>query len=305
MGFEDKNSRVFFKSDSFFSHLFRAEILRGIFLGKGILTAVQPKAVFIAMIEIFSPSEMQSLALQWKIQGKATVLVPTMGALHKGHLCLIEKARQLGDPLVVSIYVNPTQFGPGEDYHVYPRNYEKDRLLCREQGVDVLFAPPSLYHEEHSSWVVEEKISLGRCGRSRPGHFKGVATVLMKLFWLVQPSKAVFGWKDAQQMELVQRLARDFYLPMEVIGVETVRDENGLAYSSRNAYLNEEQKRIASQFPRILKEAASMPEGEAWAKKELEKIPCFKLDYVEKVNGRLCAALWIDKIRLIDNFPCP
>ncbi|TFE68357.1 pantoate--beta-alanine ligase [Methylacidiphilum caldifontis] len=256
------------------------------------------------MLEIFCPITMQQLAMQWKREGKVAVFVPTMGALHKGHIALFKEARQLGDPLVVSIYVNPKQFGPHEDYQVYPRNYEKDKQICIEQGVDVLFAPSNLYHEDHSSWVIEEKISQGRCGKFRPGHFKGVATVLMKLFCLIQPSIAVFGWKDAQQLELVQRMVRDFYLPIKIVGVETVRDENGLAYSSRNTYLSEEQKKIASQLPRILKEAASMPEAEVWARQELEKIPCFKLDYVEKVNGRLCAALWIGNVRLIDNFPC-
>ncbi|KIE57851.1 panthothenate synthetase [Methylacidiphilum kamchatkense Kam1] len=256
------------------------------------------------MIEVFDPSIMQSLASKWRKEGQPLCLVPTMGALHNGHIALIQEAKKQAGLTIVSIYVNPTQFAPTEDFGIYPRNYPMDRQICAENGVDVLFAPKELYYEDHSSWVVEEDISKGRCSKTRPGHFRGVATVLMKLFWLIQPTKAIFGWKDAQQLELVRRIVRDFYIPIEIIGVETVREESGLACSSRNAYLTEEQKKIASLFSRILKEASMMAEPEAWARRELEKISCFKVDYVEKVNGRLCGAIWIDKIRLIDNFPC-
>jgi pantoate--beta-alanine ligase len=231
-------------------------------------------------------------------------LVPTMGALHPGHLALLAKARRHCDRLVVSLYVNPTQFGPSEDLERYPRPFQEDLRLCRRHCVDVLFAPKSLYAPDHSTWVVEEAISQDRCGRFRPGHFRGVATVVVKLFGIVLPDVAVFGEKDYQQLELVRRLVRDLFLPVKVLSVPVIRDWDGLAWSSRNRYLSTEQRRIAADFARILKQASFQEKPACWAQEKLERLPGLRVEYVEYVRGRLCAAVWIGTTRLIDNVRC-
>ncbi|QSR83838.1 pantoate--beta-alanine ligase [Methylacidimicrobium sp. B4] len=248
--------------------------------------------------------EMQSVGLRLRREGAFPVLVPTMGALHAGHLSLIERAKEEGAPVIVSVYVNPLQFGAGEDLAVYPRTGEADRQACEAAGVDIFFAPRDLYAADHSSYVTEEALSAGRCGRSRPGHFRGVATVVVKLLNLTQAATAVFGWKDAQQLSVIRRLVRDLAFPVRIVPVEIQRDRDGLAWSSRNRYLSPEQRERAAAFPRILAEAARRPDGCAWASAELSRVPGCRVDYVEEADGRLCGAIWIDKIRLIDNFPC-
>lgn len=247
---------------------------------------------------------MQEFALRLCREGALPVLVPTMGALHPGHLSLIERAKLEGSPVIVSVYVNPLQFGEGEDFAAYPRTPEEDRRACEAAGADLLFAPRNLYAADHSTYVVEEALSAGRCGSSRPGHFRGVATVVVKLLNLTQARAAVFGWKDAQQLSVIRRLVRDLAFPVRIVPVEVQRDRDGLAWSSRNRYLSPEQRKRAAAFPRILAAAARRPDGCAWAIAELSRQPGFRVDYVEKADGRLCGAVWIDKVRLIDNFPC-
>lgn len=248
---------------------------------------------------------MQRLALRWKQAGSTIGFVPTMGALHTGHLSLIKTARKKCDWLVVSIYVNPAQFGPKEDLRLYPRPLANDAALCRSAGVDVLFHPSTLYAADHSTWVVEEKIALGRCADSRPGHFRGVATVVLKLLNIVQPNTAYFGWKDAQQVEVIQRLVRDLAVPTKIVPIETVRDRDGLALSSRNQYLSTTERAQALALPLLLAGAIHQSSPVAWLRRALPRCPGVRVDYVEKVNGRLCAAVWVGKTRLIDNLPCP
>jgi len=177
-----------------------------------------------------------------------------MGYLHEGHLSLVRTARSRCDFLVVSIFVNPAQFGPNEDLAKYPRDMERDSLLCRQEGVDLLFCPPanSMYAPDHSTCVSEDALSAGLCGASRPTHFRGVTTVVAKLFNIVQPDLAVFGQKDAQQTRIIKRMVRDLNFPVEIVVAPTVREEDGLAMSSRNAYLTAEERRQAPHIYRAL-----------------------------------------------------
>ncbi|MBX7158051.1 MAG: pantoate--beta-alanine ligase [Verrucomicrobiae bacterium] len=251
---------------------------------------------------IRSAKKMQQLAARGKRDGKRIVLVPTMGALHKGHVSLIRRARKLGDWVVVSIYVNATQFGRREDFSKYPRTLARDLELCREEKVDFVFAPKNLYEKDHSTWVEEKVISQDRCGRSRPNLFRGVTTVVSKLFHLVQPDVAVFGQKDAQQGEVVAQMVRDLNFPIKIVMASTFREKDGLAMSSRNRYLSVKERRIAPQLFQILKQAAKLKRGrrEVFAYEALRKAG-LRVDYVEEVNQRLCAAVWLGKTRLIDN----
>lgn len=259
--------------------------------------------------------------------GERTVLVPTMGALHDGHRVLIEEGRDLageGGVLVVSAFVNPTQFGQGEDYESYPRTPEADEALCLAAGVDELFRPRvgEMVAEEASVRVVEEMLSRELCGRSRPGHFSGVCTVVSQLFNIVRPDVAVFGRKDYQQLAIVRRLVRDLRYPVQIVGVETVRAEDGLALSSRNRYLEPEQRAEAPRLRHGLELAAgAFFEGERRAD-VLEGIvrdtlaPCHfaRVDYLQVVdaeslvpvdhverNAVLTAAVFFGDTRLIDN----
>lgn len=246
---------------------------------------------------------MRRIVQRWRRAGERIAFVPTMGALHEGHLRLVREARKHADRVVVSIYVNPTQFGPKEDLRRYPRPIASDRRQCRHAGVDVVFAPFTLYVPDHSTWVQEEFVSQGRCGASRPGHFRGVATVVLKLFHIVQPDIAVFGWKDAQQVEVIQRLVRDLDLDVQILAVETVRDRDGLALSSRNVYLSPEERNRALALPLLLRVASERKEAVVWLRRALSRMPGMRLDYVEESQGRLCAALWVGKTHLIDNVP--
>lgn len=227
-----------------------------------------------------------------------------MGALHEGHLELVRRARRECEVVVVSIYVNPTQFGPKEDLARYPRPRQQDLALCREAGVDWVFAPVNLYLPDHSTFVEEGHFSQGRCGTSRPGHFRGVATVVLKLFNLVRPTNAYFGQKDAQQADVLQRMVRDLDVPVKVVRVPTVRSREGLALSSRNQYLSAEEKTTATEFARLLREAGRRTaKPETWLRPRLEKLPGVRIDYIEDAGGRLCAAVWVGTTRLIDNVP--
>jgi pantoate--beta-alanine ligase len=226
-------------------------------------------------------------------------LVPTMGAFHAGHLALFAAAREENDVVVASLFVNPAQFGPGEDLERYPRDAARDAQLAEEAGVDVLFAPSAdeMYPDGYATWVDVGDLGTRLEGEFRPGHFRGVATVCLKLFNIVRPTRAYFGQKDAQQTAVVKQLVRDLSLGLEIRVVPTVRDEDGLALSSRNAYLSPEEREAALALPRAL------------ATKDVDRARALlrgvEVDYVEEANfnGRrvLAAAVRIGKTRLIDN----
>ena len=233
-----------------------------------------------------SMAAMQRQSAAWVRSGEAVGLVPTMGALHEGHLTLIRRARRECRRVVVSIYVNPTQFGPKEDLARYPRPRRRDLALCRKEGVDLVFAPENLYLPDHSTYVEERERSQGRDGASRPCHFRGVATVVLKLFNLARPTKAYFGQKDAQQVDVIQRMARDLNVPV----------------SSRNQYLSPGERAVAVEFARLLQLAVRRKKNPAvWLRTELKKLAGLRLDYVELIEDRLCAAVFVGKTRLIDN----
>ncbi len=254
------------------------------------------------MTIVESMAAMQRKSAAWVRAGDAVGLVPTMGALHEGHLALIHRARKECRRVVVSIYVNPTQFGPKEDLARYPRPRRRDLALCRREGVDLVFAPENLYLPDHSTYVEEMVRSRGRDGASRPGHFLGVATVVLKLFLLVRPTKAYFGQKDAQQVDVIMRMVRDLNVPVKLVVVPTVRDADGVALSSRNRYLSPAERRVAVGFARRLQLASRRKQNPvAWLRKELSRTPGLRLDYVEMTGNRLCAAVFIGKTRLIDN----
>ena len=250
-----------------------------------------------------------------------------MGALHEGHLELIRQARRLAGKsgtVAVSLFVNPTQFGPNEDFSNYPRPLATDRKLCRENGVDLLFTPSAtdLYNPSHSVWVDELLLSNALCGKSRPGHFRGVCTVVAKLFNIIMPDAAVFGMKDFQQLAIIRQMVRDLNFPVEIVPVETVRESDGLALSSRNRYLLPEERAQAPVIRQsLLQAAAAVRSGKSNALvlkksvlRQIEKAPLAKVDYVEIVdaetlqpvgkagkNSLLAAAVYFGKTRLIDN----
>jgi pantoate--beta-alanine ligase len=224
----------------------------------------------------------------------SVALVPTMGAFHEGHLSLFRAARAENDTVVVSLFVNPAQFAPGEDLDRYPRDEEHDARLAEEEGVDVLFAPAlkEIYPPGFQTWVDVDQLGSILEGRHRPGHFRGVATVCLKLFNLVRPDRAYFGQKDAQQAAVVRRTVRDLAVPVEIRVCPTVRDEDGLALSSRNAYLSPEERRAALSLPRALKtHDPSLLDG-------------LEVDYFEEADFEprvLAAAVRVGGTRLIDN----
>lgn len=212
-------------------------------------------------MEIISTTKkMQEHADSVRRLDKTIGLVPTMGFLHEGHLSLMREARKRTEHLVVSIFVNPAQFGPGEDFDAYPRAFERDAALAEKEGVDVIFAPveTELYTKEFQTYVVLEKIPKHLCGISRPTHFRGVATVVAKLFNIVKPNTAVFGRKDYQQFVLIRRIAIDLNFDIEIVGFPTVRESDGLAMSSRNSYLTPEQRRSALSLYRSLIEGRKL-----------------------------------------------
>jgi len=247
-----------------------------------------------------------------------------MGYLHEGHLALVRECQRRADATVVSVFVNPLQFGPAEDLDRYPRDLGRDAALLERTGVDVLFAPevPEMYPPGFETHVEVERSTRGLCGAHRPGHFRGVTTVVAKLFNIVRPHVAVFGEKDFQQLVVVRRMARDLDFNIEIVGVPTVRDEDGLASSSRNAYLTPEQRRAALAIPRALSAAReAFVRGErraaallAAARAPLEAEPAVRIEYVAVVDAqtlaecstvtrpaRLALAVWVGRTRLIDN----
>jgi pantoate--beta-alanine ligase len=257
-------------------------------------------------------------------QGRSIALVPTMGFLHDGHLALVREGKKRGDRLVVSIFVNPSQFAPHEDLSAYPRDLESDRRLLEKEGVDVLFHPSAaeMYPEGYQTIVQVEELSARLCGAFRPGHFQGVATVVVKLFNIVQPSTAIFGCKDYQQLQVIRHMAQDLNLAVEIVGHPTVREADGLAMSSRNAYLNPAERQAALCLSRSLRHAECLVKnGERRATAILDRVrseisaePLARLEYaslsdgeslreIEEVseNALLALAVWIGKARLIDN----
>lgn len=250
-------------------------------------------------------------------------LVPTMGALHEGHLSLVDRARQLADAVVVSVFVNPTQFGPDEDYEAYPRDLEADRRKAGGRGADLVFAPPpsEMYPREQTVWVEPGPLADRLCGLDRPGHFRGVLTVVLKLFHVVGPDVAVFGRKDFQQSVLIRRMVEELNLPVEIATAPVVRDPDGLAVSSRNAYLSEDEREAARSLSRGLgraREAFASGEREparleAVARRTMEEAGA-EVEYVELVEPEglerieragpetVCAvAARVGETRLIDN----
>ncbi|BCV20097.1 pantoate--beta-alanine ligase [Moorella sp. Hama-1] len=257
-------------------------------------------------------------------QGRSIGLVPTMGYLHEGHLSLARRAREQNDVVIMSIFVNPTQFGPQEDFARYPRDLERDRQLAAGAGVDAIFAPPvaEMYPDGYATYVQVEGLTEVLCGASRPGHFRGVTTVVSKLFNIVQPDRAYFGQKDYQQALVIKRMVRDLNFPLEIVTVPIVREVDGLAMSSRNKYLSPEQRRSALSLYRALNLGAEIiRSGERQAaavrkamEEELTAQPQTRIDYIaisdagtlqplDKIAGRvlLALAVWVGHTRLIDN----
>ena len=275
---------------------------------------------------IRSATEMQARAMALKKEGKSIGFVPTMGSLHAGHLSLVDLIKKQCDVLLLSIYVNPTQFGVGEDFEKYPRDLDKDLAMCESRGVDLVFAPESteIYQADASTFVIEESVGKGLCGNARPNHFRGVATVCAKLFNLCQPDKVALGQKDAQQVVVLKRMIRDLHFPIEVVVGPILREPDGLAMSSRNAYLEPKQRENALLIFKSLEAARKVVEVKgsnnvdrvkAEAMNVLTSGRFLRVNYVEVVNretmrpetevvaGRslLAVAVWVDQVRLIDN----
>jgi len=277
------------------------------------------------MLEVVaSIANLRERLLPMRRAGKSIGLVPTMGALHAGHRRLIERARQQNSAVVVSIFVNPLQFDRNEDLARYPRPLDDDLTCCRELHVDFVFTPSAaeMYPHEQLAIVDVPQLSEHLCGAHRPGHFRGVATVVMKLFQIVQPERAYFGEKDAQQLAIIQRMVEDLNLPLTIVPVATVREPDGLALSSRNRHLNEEQRQLAAILPTALQAArARIQSGERSAHviqtavaPLFDRHPGLRLEYFSLVDPQtlapvsyidrpvlIAAALWIGSTRLIDN----
>lgn len=274
---------------------------------------------------IESAKKMQALSESLRNQRKIVTFVPTMGYFHEGHLDLMREGRKRGDCLVISIYVNPTQFGPNEDFEKYPRDLERDRTMAEGVGVDVIFYPPTaeMYPPYYQTYVTVENVTNNLCGLSRPGHFRGVATICAKLFNLVKPHIAVFGKKDFQQLVTIKRMVQDLNMDLEVIGMPTTREQDGLAMSSRNIYLTPDERVSALSLSRSLKLAKGLYEqGERDAvkmigevRKHIESHPYTTIDYVQicdtttmkdvvLLDGEsvLVMAVRVGKTRLIDNY---
>ncbi|MCS7181030.1 MAG: pantoate--beta-alanine ligase, partial [bacterium] len=199
-----------------------------------------------------------------KKKGLIVGFVPTMGYLHKGHISLVQRAKKECDFVVVSIFVNPTQFGPGEDFDRYPRDVERDKKILEKEKVDILFFPEieEIYPKNFDTWVYVERYSEILEGKFRPGHFRGVTTIVLKLFNIVQPDRSYFGWKDAQQLIIIKKMVEHLNIPIEIIGCETVREDDGLACSSRNVYLNEDDRKKALCLYKALKKIEEMVKNE-------------------------------------------
>ncbi|MCI7738484.1 MAG: pantoate--beta-alanine ligase [Lachnospiraceae bacterium] len=267
--------------------------------------------------------ETRQLVKEWKKEGKSIGLVPTMGFLHEGHASLIARARKENDIVVVSDFVNPTQFGPNEDLEAYPRDFERDSALCESLGADLIFhpEPEEMYHDP-CAFVSIDTLSETLCGKTRPIHFKGVCTVVSKLFHIVAPDRAYFGQKDAQQLAIIKKMVLDLNFDLEVIGCPIVREEDGLAKSSRNTYLSQEERKAALCLSKAVKKGQELIQAGCSAEAVLapmraiiEAEPLAKIDYVSMVDALtmqpvenvekdvlVAMAVYIGKTRLIDNF---
>jgi pantoate--beta-alanine ligase len=271
-----------------------------------------------------SIKEMKAFSAQARRRGKTIAFVPTMGFFHEGHLSLMREGRRRGDLVIVSLFVNPTQFAPHEDLKNYPRNFRRDCQMAEEGGVDILFAPEveEMYPSDHQTSVQVEKVTRNLCGRSRPTHFRGVTTVVMMLFEIVTPHVAIFGEKDYQQLVTIRQMVRDLHMSVEVVGMPTVREADGLAMSSRNTYLLPEERKAALSLYRSLQRAKELlQKGEQRGGRILEGMngilqsePLVRMDYiqlcdartlqdVDRVKGDVVVALaaYVGKTRLIDN----
>ena len=270
-------------------------------------------------------NEVRNQVKEWKKQGLSVGFVPTMGYLHEGHGSLIKAAREGNDKVVVSVFVNPMQFGPTEDLASYPRDLDKDSKMCESLGVDMIFhpEPEEMYHDGFSSYVDMNVLTEELCGLSRPVHFRGVCTVVTKLFNIVKPDRAYFGQKDAQQLAIIRHMVDDLNMYIEIVGCPIIREEDGLAKSSRNTYLSEEERKAALILSKTINLGKKMVEdGETDANKIVEAMkeniktePLAKIDYVKAVDGLtmqqidtvkkpmlVAMAVYIGKTRLIDNF---
>lgn len=266
----------------------------------------------------------RKLVKEVRSEGKKTGFVPTMGALHIGHISLIERAVEECDFVVVSIFVNPTQFGPAEDFDRYPRNLDVDLKICKKAGVDVVFAPPveQMYAARNLTWVNVEKLTESLCGRFRPGHFRGVTTVCAKLFNIVGADTAYFGQKDAQQALVIKRMVTDLNMPLEIVVCPTVREPDGLAVSSRNQYLTNRQREDAACIYKSLQKCRQMIDAGVEDAQEIinqmhkviNQVPSIEIEYLSIVNAEtlqpvehitgtilVAIAIKIGKVRLIDN----
>lgn len=270
-------------------------------------------------------SEVRNEVKSWRKQGLSVGLVPTMGYLHEGHKSLIDRACKENDKVVVSVFVNPTQFGPGEDLATYPRDIQRDAALCEDAGAALIFNPESeeMYFDDFHTYVTMESLPDELCGKTRPIHFRGVCTVVSKLFHIVAPDRAYFGQKDAQQLAIIKRMVRDLNFDIEIVGCPIVREADGLAKSSRNTYLNPEERKAALVLSRAVGLGQELIQnGERKAdvivekmKKLIEEEPLAKIDYVQAVDAisiqpvaeikgtvLVAMAVYIGKTRLIDNF---
>ena len=273
---------------------------------------------------VTTSKEVREQVAAWRKQGLSVGLVPTMGYLHEGHKSLIDAAVAGNDKVVVSVFVNPMQFGPTEDLASYPRDLDRDAALCEAAGADLIFhpEPEEMYLPDFSSFVDMNTLTKGLCGKTRPIHFRGVCTVVAKLFNIVTPDRAYFGQKDAQQLAVIRHMVSDLSYGIEIIGCPIIREEDGLAKSSRNTYLNEEERKAALVLSRslaigkaLVKKGAATKELIAAMTEEIKKEPLAKIDYVEivdwntlepveTVEGPILTAMavYIGKTRLIDNF---
>jgi len=270
-------------------------------------------------------NEVREQIKEWKKQGLTVGLVPTMGYLHEGHKSLIDAAVKENDKVVVSVFVNPTQFAPGEDLETYPRDLDRDAALCQEAGAALVFHPePSeMYHQNYSTYVDMRTLTQGLCGKTRPTHFSGVCTVVSKLFHIVQPDRAYFGQKDAQQLAVIRHMVEDLNFDIKIVGCPIIREEDGLAKSSRNTYLNEEERKQAVILNQALQKGKEQIENGERRSSQIkqmiiqiiETMPLAKIDYVEVVDFQtlesieeikgeilVAVAVYIGKTRLIDNF---
>ena len=269
-------------------------------------------------------SQMQKIAEDLRQQKKTIGFVPTMGFLHKGHLSLINQSKKIADVTVVSIYVNPTQFSPNEDFDKYPRDFKRDKLLCEMAGVDIVFYPDHerMYLSNHFTYVITDQLASKLCGKSRPTHFRGVTTIVAKLFNIVKPHYAFFGQKDAQQCFIIQRMVNDLNFDVQIIIAPTKREPDGLAMSSRNKYLSSQHRKDAAIIYSSLKKAGELIQSGIKQSKlimdsihnNLQSVPDLKIDYVSIVNMNnlepveniteqtlIAVAAYFGSTRLIDN----